>query len=53
MGAKAVFEKYDFIDTSRVAVHGWSGGGTASLIVFFSIQKFFIQELQLPLLQIS
>ena len=26
MGAKAVFKKYDFIDTSRVA-HGWSGGG--------------------------
>ena len=35
MGAKAVFEKYEFIDTSRVAVHGWSGGGTATLNCLF------------------
>ena len=31
MGAKAIFKKYSFIDTTRVAVHGWSGGGTATL----------------------
>jgi len=41
MGAKAVFEKYDFIDTSRVAVHGWSGGGTATLNCLFQYPDIF------------
>jgi len=41
MGAKAVFEKYDFIDTSRVAVHGWSGGGTATLNCLFQYPEIF------------
>ena len=41
MGAKAVFEKYDFIDTSRVDVHGWSGGGTATLNCLFQYPEIF------------
>ena len=41
MGAKAVFSKYDFIDTSRVAVHGWSGGGTATLNCLFQHPEIF------------
>ncbi len=41
MGAKAVFSKYDFIDTSRVAVHGWSGGGTATLNCLFQYPEIF------------
>ena len=41
MGAKAVFEKYNFIDTSRVAVHGWSGGGTATLNCLFQYPEIF------------
>ena len=41
MGAKAVFEKYNFIDTTRVAVHGWSGGGTATLNCLFQYPEIF------------
>ena len=41
MGAKAVFNKYDFIDTKRVAVHGWSGGGTATLNCLFQYPEIF------------
>ena len=41
MGAKAVFDKYTFIDTSRVAVHGWSGGGTATLNCLFQYPEIF------------
>ena len=41
MGAKAVFSKYNFIDTSRVAVHGWSGGGTATLNCLFQYPEIF------------
>lgn len=31
MGAKALFAKSPYIDTSRVAVWGWSGGGSSTL----------------------
>ncbi|MET7037542.1 S9 family peptidase [Elizabethkingia miricola] len=31
MGAKALFSKWPYIDTSRVAVWGWSGGGSSTL----------------------
>jgi dipeptidyl-peptidase-4 len=41
MGAKALFDKYDFIDTSRVAVHGWSGGGAATLNCLFQYPEIF------------
>ena len=35
------FLKYDFIDTSRVAVHGWSGGGSATLNCMFQYPDIF------------
>ncbi|MBP2615619.1 S9 family peptidase [Chryseobacterium jejuense] len=31
MGAKALFAKWSYVDTSRVAVWGWSGGGSSTL----------------------
>ena len=31
----------DFIDTSRVAVHGWSGGGSATLNCMFQYPDIF------------
>lgn len=39
--ATAIFEKYPFIDTSRVAVHGWSGGGSSTLNLMFQYPKIF------------
>jgi dipeptidyl-peptidase-4 len=39
--AKAMFEKYPFIDTERVAVHGWSGGGSSTLNLLFKYPKQF------------
>ena len=39
--ATAMFEKYPFIDTSRVAVHGWSGGGSSTLNLLFQYPKIF------------
>ena len=41
MGAKAVFEKFKFIDTDRVAVYGWSGGGSATLNCLFQYPDIF------------
>ena len=41
MGAKAVFEKFSFIDQDRVAVHGWSGGGSATLNCLFQYPEIF------------
>jgi dipeptidyl-peptidase 4 len=41
MGAKAMFEKFPFIDTSRVAVHGWSGGGSSTLNLLFQYPEMF------------
>ena len=34
-GARAIFKKYNFIDTSRVGVWGWSGGGSMTLNLMF------------------
>ncbi len=39
--AKAMFEKFSFIDTTRVAVHGWSGGGSSTLNLLFKYPKQF------------
>ncbi len=39
--ATAIFKKYPFIDTSRVAVHGWSGGGSSTLNLLFQYPKIF------------
>ena len=41
MGAKAMFEKFPFIDTDRVAVHGWSGGGSSTLNLLFQYPEMF------------
>ncbi|KAA6441358.1 prolyl oligopeptidase family serine peptidase [Dyadobacter flavalbus] len=39
--ATAMFKKYPFIDTSRVAVHGWSGGGSSTLNLLFQYPQHF------------
>lgn len=39
--AKAMFKKFSFIDTTRVAVHGWSGGGSSTLNLLFKYPKQF------------
>jgi dipeptidyl-peptidase-4 len=41
MGALAMFKKYDFIDTSRVAIWGWSGGGSATLNCLFQYPDIY------------
>jgi dipeptidyl-peptidase-4 len=41
MGAKAIFEQFPFIDTDRVAVHGWSGGGSSTLNLLFQYPNLF------------
>jgi dipeptidyl-peptidase-4 len=41
LGAKAMFEKFDFIDTSRVAVWGASGGGSATLNLLFQYPDIY------------
>ncbi len=35
MGARKLFSQHAFIDTSRVAVWGWSGGGSTTLHLLF------------------
>jgi dipeptidyl-peptidase-4 len=40
MAAKEVF-KWNFIDTSRVAVWGWSGGGSATLGLMFQYPEIY------------
>ncbi|WP_373552400.1 S9 family peptidase [Haliscomenobacter sp.] len=40
MGAKEIF-KWNYIDTSRVAVWGWSGGGSATLNLLFKHPEIY------------
>jgi len=40
MAAKEIM-KWDFIDTSRVAVWGWSGGGSATLNLMFQYPEIY------------
>ncbi|MEI6060058.1 MAG: DPP IV N-terminal domain-containing protein [Bacteroidota bacterium] len=40
LGAKEVL-KWSFCDTSRVAVHGWSGGGSSTLNLLFQYPDIF------------
>ena len=35
MGAKALIQKHSFIDSERIAVWGWSGGGSMTLNLLF------------------
>ncbi len=41
MGARAMFERWNWIDTSRVAVHGWSGGGSTTLNLLFQYPEIY------------
>ncbi len=41
MGAQAMFQRWNWIDTSRVAVHGWSGGGSATLNLLFQYPEVY------------
>ncbi|WP_462267028.1 S9 family peptidase [Mucilaginibacter sp.] len=41
MGTKAMIQKYAFIDTSRIAVHGWSGGGSSTLNLMFQYPEIY------------
>lgn len=40
MGAKEIF-KWNYIDTSRIAVWGWSGGGSATLNLLFKHPEIY------------
>ncbi|MFN8429084.1 MAG: S9 family peptidase [Spirosomataceae bacterium] len=40
-GAQALFAKYPFIDQERIAVHGWSGGGSSTLNLLFKYPKIY------------
>ena len=35
MACKKLLEEYPFLDETRIAVHGWSGGGSATLNLLF------------------
>jgi len=41
MVAQAMFSRFGFIDSSRVAVHGWSGGGASTLNLLFQYPGVF------------
>jgi dipeptidyl-peptidase-4 len=40
-GAQTLFATFPFMDTSRVAVHGWSGGGSSTLNLLFQYPTIF------------
>lgn len=40
-GAQALFKRHAFIDTSRVAVWGWSGGGATTLNLLFQYPQIY------------
>jgi dipeptidyl-peptidase 4 len=41
MGTREMFKKWSFIDTSRVAVWGWSGGGSTTLNLLFQYPDIY------------
>ena len=41
LGAQALFARHQFIDTSRVAVWGWSGGGSTTLNLLFQYPSIY------------
>ena len=41
MGLQALLKKHSFIDEERIAVHGWSGGGSATLNLLFQYPELY------------
>lgn len=41
MGAKALLQKYPFLDPQRTAVWGWSGGGSMTLNLLFQYPEIY------------
>ncbi|MCD8538582.1 MAG: S9 family peptidase [Leadbetterella sp.] len=41
MACKKILETYPFADAGRVAVHGWSGGGSATLNLLFQYPDLY------------
>ena len=41
MATKKLLETYSFMDKSRVAVHGWSGGGSSTLNLLFQYPEIY------------
>lgn len=41
MATKAVFKKFPFVDSSRIAVWGWSGGGSMTLNLLFRYPEIY------------
>ncbi len=41
LGAQALLKKWQWLDTARVAVHGWSGGGSATLNLLFQYPETY------------
>jgi dipeptidyl-peptidase-4 len=41
LGAQEVLKKWQWLDTNRVAVHGWSGGGSATLNLLFQYPEIY------------
>lgn len=41
MGAKKLFQQHAWMDTSRVAVWGWSGGGSTTLHLLFQYPEIY------------
>ncbi|SFW33003.1 S9 family peptidase [Chitinophaga sancti] len=41
MGAKELFREHSYMDTSRVAVWGWSGGGSMTLNLMFQYPEIY------------
>ncbi|MEO0340697.1 MAG: prolyl oligopeptidase family serine peptidase, partial [Bacteroidota bacterium] len=41
MACKQILKTYDFVDAERIAVHGWSGGGSATLNLLFKYPELY------------
>ncbi len=41
MACKKIIETYPYVDAERIAVHGWSGGGSSTLNLLFQYPKLY------------
>jgi dipeptidyl-peptidase-4 len=41
MACKKIIERFPFVDGSRIAVHGWSGGGSTTLNLLFQYPELY------------